>query len=384
MRFEFATANRIVFGPGVFTQVAPIAAELGKRPLVVTGRDSERAFPLLDLLRQSELTPTVFAVSGEPTVDLARAGVAQARLAGCDQVIAIGGGSVLDAGKAIAMLLTNGGDPLDYLEIVGRGQAITHRSAPMIAIPTTAGTGSEVTRNAVLGSLEHKVKASLRAASMLPTVALVDPELTYTVPPDVTATTGLDAFTQCLEPFVSPRANPLTDSLCREGMQRAARSLHRAYENGEDAAAREDMAVASLFGGLALANAGLGAVHGFAGPIGGMFPAPHGAICARLLPWVMEANVRALQHRSPFDPSLARYEEIGRLLTGKPAATATDGVAWIQALTESLRVPPLSRFGVTPADFPEIVAKSQQASSMKANPIALTDAELTGILRQAS
>jgi alcohol dehydrogenase class IV len=254
----------------------------------------------------------------------------------------------------------------------------------MIAIPTTAGTGSEVTRNAVLGSTEHKVKASLRAATMLPTVALVDPELTYSVPPDVTATTGVDAFTQCLEPFVSVRANPLTDSLCREGMLRAARSLRRAYENGEDATAREDMAVASLFGGLALANAGLGAVHGFAGPIGGMFSAPHGAICARLLPWVMEANVRALQQRSPCAPALARYDEIGRLLTGNPAATAVDGVAWVQVLAESLQVRPLSHFGITPADFPEIVAKSQQASSMKANSIALTDPELTGILRQAN
>lgn len=384
MRFEFATAHRIVFGPGVLKQVAPIAAELGQRPLVVTGRHSKRATSLLDRLGQNGLTPTVFAVTDEPTVDLARAGMTQAQLAGCDQVIAIGGGSVLDAGKAIAMLLANGGDPLDYLEIVGRGLAITQRSAPMIAIPTTAGTGSEVTRNAVLGSLEHKVKASLRAASMLPTVALVDPELTYTVPPDVTASTGLDAFTQCMEPFVSPRANPLTDGLCREGMQRVARSLRRAYENGEDTVAREDMALASLFGGLALANAGLGAVHGFAGPIGGMFPAPHGAICARLLPFVMEANVRALQQHSPFAQALARYDEIARLLTGDSGATAGDGVAWVQALVESLHVPPLSRFGVTPADFPEIVAKSQQASSMKANPIALTDAELTGILQQAN
>jgi len=240
-----------------------------------------------------------------------------------------------------------------------------------------------VTRNAVLGSTEHKVKASLRAATMLPAVALIDPELTHSVPPDVTASTGLDAFTQCLEPFVSPRANPLTDSLCREGMQRVARSLRQAYENGDDPAAREDMAIASLFGGLALANAGLGAVHGFAGPIGGMFPAPHGAICARLLPWVMEANVRALQQRSPAGQALARYDEIGHLLTGDSAATAATGVAWVQALTEALHVPPLSRFGVTPTDFPEIVAKSQQASSMKANPIALTDAELTGILQQA-
>ena len=384
MRFEFATANRILFGPSALKQVAPIAAAHGRRPLVVTGHHGDRATPLLDLLRQNGLTPTVFTVIGEPTVETARAGVSLARQAGCDQVIGIGGGSVLDAGKAIAMLLTNGGDPLDYLVVVGRGQAITQRSAPMIAIPTTAGTGSEVTRNAVLGSMEHKVKASLRAATMLPAVALVDPELTYTVPADVTASTGLDAFTQCLEPFVSPRANPLTDSFCREGLRHAARSLRRAYEDGEDAAAREDMAVASLFGGLALANAGLGAVHGFAGPIGGMFPAPHGAICARLLPWVMEANVRALQQRSPLAPALARYDEIARLLTGDPAATAPHGVAWVQALAESLHVPPLSRFGITPADFPEIVAKSQQASSMKANPIALTDAELTDILRQAS
>ena len=384
MRFEFATANRIVFGPGVLRQVAPIATEHGRRPLVVAGGHTDRTDPLLDLLRQNGLTLTVFTVTGEPTVETARAGVLEAQRAGCDQVIGIGGGSVLDAGKAIAMLLTNGGDPLDYLEVVGGGQTITQRSAPMIAIPTTAGTGSEVTRNAVLGSTEHKVKASLRAATMLPTVALVDPELTYSVPPDVTATTGVDAFTQCLEPFVSVRANPLTDSLCREGMLRAARSLRRAYENGEDATAREDMAVASLFGGLALANAGLGAVHGFAGPIGGMFSAPHGAICARLLPWVMEANVRALQQRSPCAPALARYDEIGRLLTGNPAATAVDGVAWVQVLAESLQVRPLSHFGITPADFPEIVAKSQQASSMKANSIALTDPELTGILRQAN
>ncbi len=384
MRFEFATANRILFGPGTLQEAAKLAAEYGRRPLVVTGHRGDRAGLLIELLHHNGLAPTIFVITGEPTVETARAGVSQARQTGCDQVIGIGGGSVLDAGKAIAMLLTNGGDPLDYLEVVGRGQAITQRSAPMIAIPTTAGTGSEVTRNAVLGSPEHQVKASLRAASMLPAVALIDPELTYTVPPDVTASTGLDAFTQCLEPFVSPRANPLTDSLCREGMQRAARSLRRAYEEGDDAAARADMAVASLFGGLALANAGLGAVHGFAGPIGGMFPAPHGAICARLLPFVMEANVRALQQRSPSGQALARYDEIGPLLTGNPAARAADGVAWVQALTETLHVPPLSRFGITPADFPEIVAKSQQASSMKGNPIALTDAELTDILRQAS
>ncbi len=382
MRFEFATATRIVFGPGTRNEIATLAAEAGSRPLVVAGAHVERAAMLLDELHR-HLTPAVFVVDGEPTVDLARSGVERARQAGCDVVIGFGGGSVLDASKAIAMLLANGGDPLDYLEVVGRGQPITRRSAPLIAVPTTAGTGSEVTRNAVLGSPEHRVKASLRSLWMLPTVAVIDPELTHSVPPDITASTGLDALTQCLEPFVSPRATPLTDGVCREGMQRAARSLRRAYDNGSDAAAREDMAVASLCGGLALANAGLGAVHGFAGPIGGMFPASHGAICARLLPFVMEANIRALHARAPGSPALARYDEVARLLTGDAASQAADGIDWVASLAEALHVPRLSHYGISPADLAEIVAKSQQASSMKANPIALTAGELDDVLRQA-
>jgi alcohol dehydrogenase class IV len=321
-------------------------------------------------------------VAGEPTVGDAQAGAQQARQAGCDLVIGLGGGSVLDAAKAIAMLLTNGGEALDYLEVIGRGRPITLPSAPCIAVPTTAGTGSEVTRNAVLGAPEHRLKASLRSPLMLPTVAVIDPVLTHSAPPDVTASTGLDALTQCLEPFVSSRANPLVDALCRPGMQAAARSLRRAYENGQDAAARADMAMASLLGGLALANAGLGAVHGFAGPIGGMFPAPHGALCARLLPSVMAANVTALEQRAPSSPALPRYAEVARLLTGNPAAQAADGIAWAGDLVEALHVPRLAAFGITPADLPEIVAKSQQASSMKANPIQLQSAELTAILRQ--
>jgi alcohol dehydrogenase class IV len=186
-----------------------------------------------------------------------------------------------------------------------------------------------------------------------------------------------------LEPFVSLRANPLTDAICREGMQRAARSLHQAYLDGQDAAAREAMALASLMGGLALANAGLGAVHGFAGPIGGMFPAPHGAICARLLPPVMAANVEALQQRVPSSPALARFDEVARLLTGDPAARASDGVTWVADLVDALSIPRLAAHGIAPADLPEIVAKSQQASSMKANPIELSADELTAILHQA-
>ena len=383
MRFEFATATRVVFGPGAAREVAAMAVTLGRRPLVVTGQHVERAEWLLAQLRQAGLAPSLFSVPGEPTVETARAGLQQAHAAGCDLVIGLGGGSVLDAAKAIAMLLTNGGDPLDYLEVVGRGQPITQHSAPCIAIPTTAGTGAEVTRNAVLGSPEHRVKASLRSPLMLPTVALVDPELTWSVPPDVTAATGLDALTQCLEPFVSPRANPLTDALCREGMQRAARSLHRAYLDGQDAAARENMALASLFGGLALANAGLGAVHGFAGPIGGMYSAPHGALCARLLAPVMKANLQAIQQRAPDSPALPRYDEIAHVLTGDPETRTADGVAWVSDLVEAMHVPRLATYGIAPADIPEIVHNAQQASSMKANPIQLTGGELTAILEQA-
>jgi alcohol dehydrogenase class IV len=383
MPFEFATASRIIFGSGALQQAPAIAASLGQRPLLVAGSRPDRAGPLINALHGRGLTVAIFSVTGEPTIADALDGVAQARQAGCDLVIGFGGGSALDAAKAIAALLANGGDPLDYLEVVGRGQPLTKPSLPCIAIPTTAGTGSEVTRNAVLGSPDHRVKASLRSPLMLPAVALVDPELTYSVPPDVTAATGLDALTQCLEPFVSARANPLTDALCREGMQRAARSLRRAFVDGSDATARADMALASLLGGLALANAGLGAVHGFAGPIGGMFPAPHGAICARLLPPVMAANVAALQQRAPGSPALARYEEAARLLTGRPDAAAGDGVAWVAELVESLAVPRLAAYGIVPADLPEIVAKSQQASSMKANPIALSAGELARVLEQA-
>ena len=383
MRFEFATANRILFGPGMLREVATLAASLGHQALVVTGGNTDRAKPLLADLQCHSVGTALFSVAGEPTVENVLAGVRFFAQAGCDLVIGLGGGSVLDAAKAIAALRANGGDPLDYLEVVGRGQPLTKPSLPCIAIPTTAGTGSEVTRNAVLGSPEHRLKASLRSPFMLPTVALVDPELTYSAPPDVTAATGLDALTQCIEPFVSSRANPLTDAFCREGIQRAARSLRRAYADGSDAAAREDMALASLCGGLALANAGLGAVHGFAGPIGGMFPAPHGAICARLLPAVMLANLEALQQRASDSPVLARYAEVARLLTGDPEARDSDGIGWVSNLVEAMAVPRLAVYGITAADIPDIVAKSQQASSMKANPIPLTADELSAILHQS-
>lgn len=383
MRFEFATANRIIFGTGTLSECGPLAAQMGRNALVVTGRSTERATPLLELLGAHRVSSIVFPVPEEPTTDLVQEGVRTARESGCDLVIGIGGGSALDVAKAIAVLVTNKGDLFEYLEVIGKGQPLTEPGLPLIAIPTTSGTGSEVTRNAVLGSPQHRVKVSLRSHLMLPTLALVDPELTRSMPPQVTAASGLDAFTQLVEPYVSRRANVLTDALCREGIARVARSLYRAYTYGDDIAAREDMALASLFGGLALSNAGLGAVHGFAGPLGGMFKAPHGALCGCLLPNVMAINIRALRERAPGSEVLGRYEEIARILTGNPEATAEDGAAWVEQLVAQLQIPALSAYGVAPADFPAIIEKAVRASSMQSNPIALTGEEMEEVLRRA-
>jgi alcohol dehydrogenase class IV len=383
MRFEFATATRIIFGPGTFHDLGSIARQMGSRALVATGLPPDLTEPLLEMLQTEGIDCLSFSVTDEPTTDLVQEGTQLARDGERDLVIGFGGGSAVDAGKAVAALLTNEGEPLDYLEVIGRGKPLRRAPAPYIAIPTSAGTGAEVTRNAVLASSEHKVKVSLRSPLMLPRLALVDPELTFSLPPAVTASTGLDALTQVIEPYVSYRANPLTDSLCREGMARAGRSLRRTYEDGTDAEAREDMSITSLFGGLALANAGLGAAHGFAGPVGGLFHAPHGAVCAALLPHVMEANVRALQKRQPDNPALQRYNEIAHILTGKADAAAADAVTWVQELCQALNVPPLSAYGMTPDDIPLLVEKSAVASSMKANPIGLTTDELSSILSEA-
>lgn len=382
MDLDFATAGRIRFGVGVAAELGAIAAGLGARALLVTGAEPRRFPEVVDAIAAAGVDLTVFAVRGEPTTEAAQAGVEVARAAGCDLVIGLGGGSALDAGKAIAALLTNPGAPLDYLEVVGRGQPLTADPAPFIAVPTTAGTGSEVTRNAVLAVKERRVKVSLRSPKMLPDVAVVDPALTLSLPPKVTADCGLDALTQVIEPFVSRRANPLTDALCREGIRRAARSLRRAYEHGDDLAARTDMALTSLFGGLALANAKLGAVHGFAGPIGGMFPAPHGAVCACLLPHVVAANVRALTARGGAEGAaiLERYREVAVLLSGRADATVDYGIAWLRTLADDLGIGTLRAYGVSEADLPAIIDKSARSSSMKGNPIVLSEDELRRIL----
>ncbi|MBV9504449.1 MAG: iron-containing alcohol dehydrogenase, partial [Acidobacteriia bacterium] len=372
------TSARIVFGAGAARDLPKAAAAMGRRALLVTGASPERAAALL-----AGMDTVAFAVAEEPTLDLIRRGVAFAREEGCDLVVAVGGGSAIDAGKALAALTTNHGDPLDYLEVIGRGQPLSEPPLPFIAVPTTAGTGAEVTRNAVLGSPEHHVKASLRSASMLPRLAIVDPELTITLPRSVTASTGLDTLTQLIEPYVSVRANPMTDLFCVEGIRCVTRALARAWENGGDLEARTDMSWAALLGGMALANAGLGAVHGFAAPVGGMFPAPHGAVCAALLPHTMEVNVRALTARMPQSSALDRYSEVARLLTGRADASANDGVEWVGRLCRKLEIAPLRAYGVRREHYQDLVAKAARTSSMKGNPISLSPAELQEILERA-
>lgn len=377
MHFEFATAARIVFGEGEARRIAELAAPHG-RALVVTGSNPDRVRPLV-----GKISHSIFAVAGEPTIDEVCAGLEQARSEECACVVSIGGGSAIDAGKAIAALFTNDGEPLDYLEVIGRGQPLSKPSAPFTAIPTTAGSGAEVTRNAVLASPEHRVKASLRSPFLLAKTALVDPELTHGLPRSVTASTGLDALTQLIEPYVSSRANAMTDLYCVEGLRRASTCLARVWENGSDREARAGMSWASLLGGLALANAGLGAVHAFAAPIGGAFPAPHGAICASVLPHAMAINLDGLRRRAPDSQALRRYEEIARILTGEPHASAADGVRWVARLCERLEIPRLRAYGVTSADLDDVCAKAAQTSSMKGNPIPLTNEDLREIAQRA-
>jgi alcohol dehydrogenase class IV len=379
---DFSIPPRVLVGRGAATEAGAATASLGRRVLLVTGRTPARAAPVRGALDAAGLDIVVWSTAGEPEVGDVTRGVAALRDAACDVVVAVGGGSVLDTGKAIAALAANDGDAFDYLEVIGAGRPLVRPALPVVAVPTTAGTGSEATRNAVLASREHGVKVSLRGVHLLPRVAVVDPELTVDVPPDVTASTGLDALTQLIEAFVSIRANPMTDALCVAGIPRAAAALPRAFRAGHDLDAREDMALSSLWSGMALANAGLGAVHGLAGPLGGMFGAAHGALCAALLPHVMAANVAAVRRAERFD-ALARFDRVARLLTGAAGATADDGVAWVHALCEQLEIPRLGSLGVTTADIDQIVPSARRASSMKGNPVVLADAELASILAAA-
>jgi len=380
MQFDFMTAGRILFGSGSLDTGLNSAGQFGKKAFVVTGKSSRRTETLFIRLNKCDIEFENWAIYGEPDIQSISRGVEAARNGKCDYVIAFGGGAVLDAGKAIAAMVSNPGKILDYLEVVGNGKPIITPPLPIIAIPTTSGTGSEVTRNAVISVPENGVKVSLRHSMMLPRLAVIDPELTISLPADITAFSGMDALTQVIEPYVSVKANPMTDQFCREGICRAAKWLEKAYTDGNNIEAREGMAFASLMGGLALANAGLGAVHGLAGVIGGRFNAPHGAVCAALIAEVFKMNIVALQQRYPESTIISRYREISRILTGDPSADVDLGYWWLIDLALRMKIPRLGTYGVNRQAFPEIAQQAKASSSMKGNPIELTQLELEQIL----
>lgn len=381
MQFEFATAGHIYFGSDALQNIHSICPSMGKKAIVLTGKNSERATVLLELLNDIDVAASVFSVLSEPTISMLDSVVQYARNENCDFVLAMGGGSVLDTGKALAAMLANPGEVLDYLEVIGKGKPLVNPSVPFVAIPTTAGTGTEVTKNAVLKSEAHHVKVSMRSPWMLPTAAIVDPKLMLSVPKNITAYTGLDALTQLIEPFVSNKANPMTDAICQKGLEHVADSFLTAYEEGSNLQARESMALASLFGGLALANAKLGAVHGIAGPMGGMCPVPHGAACAALLPHVMKMNLSLLQKQNATE-YLRRFDLIGQILTQSRDADAEDGINWIESLCNKMQIPNLSTYGLTESMLPELAQKAGKASSMKGNPVSLNDEQIVSLLKE--
>lgn len=380
MNFDFSTSGQIIFGQGSIQRLAEVITGIGGYGMVVMGSHLDGNNPVEDNLISAGIPYTRTVVLREPTMDIIEAGAAEARDKKVDFIIAIGGGSVIDAGKAIGMLASNAGRVLDFVEVVGKGQRFTKPSLPVIAIPTTAGTGSEVTRNAVVSIPQHKVKASLRHPGMVPYKAIIDPGLMLDLPAGITSSTGMDALTQVIEPFTSAKSNPMVDSLCLPAIKMGIQSLPECYSTPHNLEAREKMAYVSLIGGIALTNAGLGAVHGFAAAIGGMKDIPHGAICASMLVPVLEANYLAIMERQPENPARDKYEILTKLLLPPGRRNVEELIKMLYQFTQEIGTPGLGKLGVRTEEYPQIVEKALNASSMKGNPIRLSAEELTNIL----
>jgi alcohol dehydrogenase class IV len=379
VNFEFATSTHIIFENGSFRKIPGLIRDFGSKVLIVSGTNQNLALQLSESLSEIDIHSEIFSVHSEPTISDIEQGTILTRKTLCNVVVGIGGGSAVDSAKAIAALVPNQGELTDYLEVIGKGRKLEIEPLPFIAIPTTAGTGAEVTKNSVIKSTLHNVKVSLRSDLMFPKLAVIDPELTLTMPPHLTATTGVDALTHLLETFVSNQSNPFIDMLCREGMRRISASLEHAFNDGNNLEARENMAMASMLGGMALASVKLGAVHGFAGPLGGMYPIPHGAVCACLLPAVMEVNIKSLKDKK-LVIQLQKFDEVARILTGNKSSDALDGAVWVKTLVKKLQIPSLSDFQLTAECFPELIEKAKNSSSMKGSPVELNNEQLREIL----
>jgi alcohol dehydrogenase class IV len=393
MQFQFRCAGQLLFGRGEHRRAAGLAAGLGRRVFLVTGAASLANSGVLSSLTASQAERAEHiehvTVSAEPTVDQADSLAKQCQAAGCQVVLAIGGGSVLDVGKAVAALATNAGAGIDYLEDVGRGtpRALQEVPLPVVAVPTTAGSGSEVTRNSVLKVPELQVKRSLRSDLMIPKVAIVDPDLLTTAPQRVAASAGMDALTHLIEGYLSTGAQPLTDALALRGIRLLWQALHRLADcfRGRLASLHPDtyeqLALTSLWGGIVLANAGLGAVHGLVAPLGGLCNVAHGDGCACLLPATFRVNAQALLSRRPHSPARARLGEIVQLLTdcSDDVDAAVERLAWLR---KELGILGLADQGTQQRQFEQVVRQAR-GGSMRSNPIVLTDEELHVILESS-
>lgn len=382
MRFEFHLHSRIIFGNHSIQRAGEIASSMGRHALLVRGSGRVPLHPLTDQLRAAGVSWVEYAVGHEPDVEVISAGLSLAKAAVVDHLIAFGGGSVMDTAKAIAALLTNPGELNDYLEVVGKGMPVDLPGLPLLAIPTTSGTGSEVTRNAVVSLQVPAVKVSMRGKGMGAKVALVDPTLTYSLPPNITAQSGMDALTQVIEAYCSKNASPLTDAIALDGILRGSRSILTAYRNGQDPAAREDMALTSLYSGIALSQAGLGAVHGFAGVLGAMVGAAHGAICACLLPAVLKANLGTALGQS-HEPLIDKFRRMAEILSDGKSSEPDEVAIWARTLCRKLHIPGLAELGVRRSDFPEIISRAAASSSMQKNPFVLPPEILKQILDES-
>lgn len=376
--FAFATADMIRFGRGEAVQAVPALVALGKTVLLVTGATPARAGWLKDALEAEGVAVTVFSVAKEPDVALIESGVAVARVAQATAVITIGGGAVIDAGKAIAALTPATRPMLDHLEVVGQGLPLDVAPLPFAALPTTAGTGAEVTKNAVISVPDAQRKVSLRDPRMLPTLAIVDPALTDNCPRGVTLASGLDAVTQVIEPYLSSKANPLTDTICRDAIPKGLVAIQQIMAS-EDPDARDALAWVSMCGGLALANSGLGVAHGLAGPLGGLTNAAHGAICGALLPHGLRANAEAGN-----DPVLqVRIAEVQGWIAQAFGGAAEDAVETLHHWSRKAGLPGLDAQGITDAARAKAARDAVSSSSMKANPVALTEEQLLNLMERA-
>lgn len=389
--FTIAALPRICFGDGQLAALPALISEYGKELLLVCGKGSfvdSRHWPLLEQgLSEAGIGYRLFHVAGEPSPRMVDEAVSEYCDQGIEVVVGIGGGSVLDAAKAIAGLLPGGNSVLDHLEDVGKGLPYEGPALPFIAVPTTAGTGSEATKNAVLSEQGPEgYKKSFRHDSLVARVAVIDPQLLESCPAPLIAAQGMDAFTQLLESYVSLRANPFTDALAWSGMEAIAQGFFAAYDGGDDEAARQGraaMAYGALLSGITLAHAGLGSVHGLAQPLGSLFPVPHGVACGTTLAFATEVNIKALRERQPQSPALAKYAQVGRLLLGDrrlhDQAACHALVSQLQMWAERMSIPRLGEFGIGEEDVPLIVANAR-GNSMKTNPIVLSDEEIAKIV----